>query len=263
MTTHKPRILLWDLENTPSKGYVWGKYDQTVVSFAEDWWILSVAWKWLGESKTHVLGLDDFPNYKRNKKDDKQLVLKIRELLDSADITIAHNGDAFDLKKARARMLVHQIDPPSPSRSIDTLKLARRVAMFTSNKLGDLGESLGVGGKAETGGFETWLGCMEGDAKAWRTMKAYNKADVDLLESVYLRLLPWAPTLPNLTLITEIPESCPRPGCGAVGQMVRRGTRTVTTRVYDQYRCGACGGYSTSTRCVPLNGNSAKYKSAG
>lgn len=258
MATKKPRILLWDIENTPSKGYVWGKYDQTVVAFDEEWHILSVAWKWLGEKHTHVLGLDDFPNYERNKKNDKQLVLKIRELLDQADITIAHNGDAFDMRKAKARMLVHNIEPPSPSRQIDTLKIARRVAMFSSNKLGDLGEALGLGRKADDGGFRTWLGCMEGDAKAWRTMKKYNKADVDLLEQVYLRLMPFAPTLPNLTLVTERPEQCPRPGCGAVGQMQKRGTKTAMTRVYDTYQCQACKGYTSVTRST--KGVHATYK---
>lgn len=264
MAITTPKVLLWDLENTPSKGWYFDKYrENNIVAMDEDWWILSVGWKWLGESRSHVLGLDDFPNYKRNKKDDKQLVLKIRELLDQADITIAHNGDAFDLKKAHARMLIHNIDPPSPSRQIDTLKIARKVAKFSSNKLGDLGESLGLGGKAETEGIDTWLGCMEGNEKAWRIMKKYNKADVDLLEQVYLRLMPWAPTLPNLTVLTRVPDSCPRPGCGAEGQMVRRGTWTATTRVYDKYRCGACGGYSNATRSVNLNGNSAIYKAVG
>jgi RNase_H superfamily len=267
MSKKQPRILLWDIESSPILGYVWGKYDQTVIDFKDDYYLLSVAWKWLGESTTHVLGLCDFPGYDRNRKDDKALCLKIRELLDEADITIAHNGDSFDTKKAHARMMVHGIDPPSPRLQIDTLKVARRAAMFTSNKLGDLGQTLGVGAKMDAGGINTWLGCMnlkhneqtgtlvectEAERKkAWRHMKKYNKADVDLLERVYYKLRPWAPTHPNLSLIYSRPEVCPR--CGVEGRMARRGTRKAMMRLYYQYRCGACRGYSTDTRPIPYD----------
>lgn len=245
-----PRVLLWDLENTPSLGYVWGKYDQTVNAFKEDWYILSFAYKWLDESTTHVVALPDFPNYKRNKKDDKQLCLKLRDILDQADITVAHNGDKFDMKKAMARFLVHGIDPPSPSRQVDTLKIARSVAMFTSNKLGDLGEFLGHGGKEETGGFETWLGCMEGDMKAWRTMKKYNKADVELLEKVYLSFVPFTKTHPNMALLSGRPNACPR--CGAQDSLTKRGTAySATSLLYMRYQCNVCHGYCSSRLAMP------------
>lgn len=244
----KPKILLWDIENTPALGYSWQKYDTNIISFKEDWYILSFAYKWLGQKTTHVVGLNDFPNYKRNKRDDKQLCLVLRDLLDEADVTIAHNGDAFDMRKANARFLINGIDLPSPSRQIDTLRIARRVAMFTSNKLGDLGESLGLGGKADTGGFETWLGCMEGSERAWKILKKYNKADVDLLEKVYYKLRPWAPAHPNLSLMAEMPDSCPR--CGVPGQMWRRGKRPQMTRIQERFQCQACRGYSTGTRTL-------------
>ena len=48
--------------------------------------------------------------------------------------------------------------------------VARRNFMFNSNSLGDLGQTLGLGGKGDTGGFDTWLQCMAGDPKAWRRM---------------------------------------------------------------------------------------------
>jgi hypothetical protein len=205
--------------------------------------MLSFAWKWLGEKRTHVLALDDFPGYKRDPENDKKLVKELHRLFDEADVTIGHNGDQFDRRKANARFVANGLLPPSPYRTVDTLKVARRHFMFSSNKLDDLGQVLGVGRKAATGGWRTWRGCMAGDPAAWATMKKYNRQDVDLLEQVYLRLLPWMENHPNMALLSGRPDACPK--CGAAGQMVSRGTLLrARSMVYARYQCRACGGYS-------------------
>jgi RNase_H superfamily len=240
----EPRILLWDVENSPNLAYVWGKYEQDVLKFEQEWHLLSFAWKWLGEKKTHVLGLDDYPAFKKDRTDDYYLAWDLRCLLDEADITVAHNGDAFDRRKSNARFLIHGFDPPRPSRSVDTLKVARKHFMLNSNKLGDLGETLDLGGKLETGGFKTWLGCMSGDPEAWRLMKKYNRADVVLLEKVYLRLLPWIDGHPNMGLIMGLQDACPK--CGATEGFWKRGNRRSVTLSYKVFQCKACGGYVTA-----------------
>lgn len=239
----KPRVLLWDVENSPNLAYVWGKYDQNVLKFEEEWHLLSVAWKWYGESKVHVLGLDDFPEaYKKDPTDDYYLAWELHQLLDEADMTIAHNGDSFDRRKSQARFLVHGFDPPSPAQSVDTLKVSRRHFMFNSNKLGDLGETLGLGEKVDTGGFKLWLGCMAGDPKSWALMKKYNKQDVVLLEQVYEKLLPWMDNHPNMALLSDRPDVCPK--CGSDAGFHARGNRiNRNVTKYKAYQCKACGGY--------------------
>ena len=241
----EPRILLYDVETSPNLGYVWSKYQQDVIAFEEEWHLLSFAWKWRGEKKVQVLGQDDWPaQFRRDPTDDRSLAWNLHQLMDEADVTIAHNGDRFDLRKANARFVIHGFPPPSPSRSIDTLKIARRRFMFTSNKLGDLGHALNVGGKAPTGGFATWLGCMGGDPKAWAKMKKYNKADVELLERVYDKLLPWADNHPNLSLISGRPDACPK--CGVEGQMImRQKNRHYGVTRSNVYQCKACMAYSS------------------
>src|ERR1700676_4819995 len=175
------KILYLDIETAPSLGWVWAKWQTNVIDFKSDWYILSVAWKWAHENEVHVLGLDDFPGYKRRHEDDKALLKKIWKLLDEADIVIAHNGDGFDLPKINTRFLTHKLNSPTPYKTVDTLKIARKVFMFDSNKLDDLGRYLGVGRKLPHTGFNLWKGCMSGDLESWETMKQYNAHDVELL----------------------------------------------------------------------------------
>jgi hypothetical protein len=170
---------------------------------------------------------------------------KLLDLLDEADIVIAHNGDRFDMRKANARFVYHNLGPVSPVKQIDTLKSARRYFMFNSNKLDNLGKHLGVGAKVDTGGFATWAGCMRGDMKAWKTMTKYAKQDVDLLRNVYMKLRPWMANHPNLNVYSG--ESC-CPTCGS-DDLQRRGQRYTQVATYQQWYCNSCGAWSR-TRMV-------------
>lgn len=212
MKRHVPnnaRVLLYDIETAPNLAYVWGKYEQDVISYEKQWYMLSFAYKWLGEKRTHVKALPDFKSYKKGSSDDKQLVTALHALFDEADVIIAHNGNSFDQKKSNARFVVHGLAPPTPYRQIDTRLVARRYFKFNSNKLDDLGQLLGVGKKLSTGGFDLWLGCMNGVKKSWDTMKSYNKQDVELLEEVYYKLLPWIGNHPAMNLLEGISNGCP------------------------------------------------------
>ena len=83
------------------------------------------------------------------------------EILDEADIIIAHNGDRFDLRKIKARFLSNGIMPPMPYKTIDTLKVARKEFALTSNKQDYITKLLGVQEKLDTD-FQLWVDCMDG-----------------------------------------------------------------------------------------------------
>jgi DNA polymerase elongation subunit (family B) len=239
------RILLFDLENSPSLGYFYDRYaDNPIVATVEEWFLLSFAFKWLGEKETHVYGLPDFPRYKEDKKDDEQLVRKLHEVLTSADVLIAHNLDNFDLKKANARFLVHGLEPIPYGKNIDTLKIARQKFKFNSNKLDDLGKILGVGRKLAHTGIHLWLACIKGEKKAWKEMKAYNAQDVVLLEKIYLRLRPWSTNHPNVNWKTRRSDACPK--CGST-RLMKRGYAYAATGYYERYQCLNCLGYCSGT----------------
>lgn len=238
-----PRVLLFDIENTPNLSYTWGKWQQDVNRFEKEWWMLCYGYKWLDEKRAHVIAQPDFASYDRDKSDDRQLVKTLRDLIDEADVVVAHNGDKFDLPKARARWAIHGLTPPSPVKTVDTLKVARRYFMFNSNSLGDLGQTLGIGSKGATGGFDTWLGCMAGDEKSWSRMIRYCKQDVVLLEQVYLRLRPFMEIgHPNLAAMSDKPDACPK--CLTERPMKSTGWRYYTVTKRRRFRCLDCGSFS-------------------
>lgn len=238
------RTLLYDIETAPNIAYVWGKYDQNVLEYEQEWYILCFAYRWLDEDETHVVTQFDFKkDFKADPADDYRVVEKLWDLFDEADIIVAHNGNSFDQKKSAARFLYHGFDPPSPYRQIDTCREARKHFNFNSNKLGDLGTTLGIGHKEDTGGFRTWLSCMNGSKDAWQTMATYNLGDVDLLLAVYLRLRPWIQNHPNVTMYDGDLDSCPRCGEDA---MTKQGLKRNKTTTVQQYRCSACGGWASS-----------------
>ena len=148
---------------------------------------------------------------RRGQKTDKELTQKLWGIMNQADIVVAHNAAAFDVKKSQAKFLEHSLAPLKPYKIIDTLKVARSQFKLTNNRLSSLGELLKVGGKKETTGFDLWLGCMADEPKSWRLMAAYNKQDVVLLERVYLKLRPWIKNHPHVNY--ELPGSCPK--CGS------------------------------------------------
>jgi hypothetical protein len=238
--TEGPRILIFDIETAPVVGYVWQPWKTNLIAIKEDWYLLSFAYKWLGEDTTY------YHQKAARKGDDRVLTKQLHSLLDRADIVVAHNLDKFDLRKANARFLYHDLPPVSPIMQIDTLKEAKRYFANTYNSLNGLGELLEVGAKKEHSGFSLWLGCMENDEEAWARMAEYNIEDVELLERVYLRLRPYMGTPgkkghPNLGFWNPGETTCPK--CGGT-ELTKRGKHRTTVSEFQTYQCKTCGGYS-------------------
>lgn len=220
-------------------GWVWGKYEQNVLAFEQETYMLCFAVKWQGQKRVLIHALPDYPRYKRSPQDDTALIKELWRVFNEADIIVAHNGDAFDIKTSNARFLFRSLPPPKPYQTIDTLKIARRRFKLNSNKLDDIAKTLKLGRKFHTGGFKLWQDCMRGQRTAWERMKRYNKQDVVLLEKVYEKLKPWAPTHPNLTLYKEETDrpACPRclhPEVHKYGWYYTPGRKT------KQYKCKKC-----------------------
>lgn len=241
MSKSKPRILFLDIETTPLLGWVWGKWKQNVIAFKQDSYMLSFAYRWMGDSTIRVKALCDYPNYSRNKRNDGLLVRDLWKLLDRADIVIAHNGDRFDIRKTNSRLVYHRLPPPSPFKTIDTLKIARSSFRFDGNSLNDLVHFLKLGAKLPHTGFHLWESCMHGNPKAWVQMKEYNIHDIVLLEKVYHRLKAWAKSHPNLAIYSNS-KCCPT--CQS-DDVQKRGLRYLVKRIKQQYNCMNCGAWFT------------------
>jgi predicted RecB family nuclease len=228
-------ILIFDIENSPNISANWGIWEQNAVWVEKEWQLLSFAYKWYGDKSVKVRTLHD-----TGSKVDKQLTRELWMLFDKADIIIAHNGDKFDIRKANARFLLHGLPPPSPYRTIDTLKVARSRFALNSNRLDDIAKALGIGMKESTGGAQLWRDCMAGDEQAWAKMKKYNKQDVVLLEAVYEELRPWIKNPINLGVVCE-GKVCPH--CAST-KIQKRGMGYSQSGSHQRYMCSDCAGWS-------------------
>lgn len=191
-----PNILIMDIETAPLLSYLWTLYKPVFGHnmMVSETYVLSWAAKWLGSDEIMSDAICNHPQYAEAEmpfENDKRVCRSMWELLDKADFVVAHNGDKFDIKRLNTRFLVHGMDPPSPYRSIDTLKIAKANFAFDSNRLDFILQLLTGRNKHDSGGFETWRGCMAGDMEAWENLVRYNEQDVLDLEEIYLMLRPW------------------------------------------------------------------------
>jgi len=235
-----PNILLLDIETAPILAYVWARWKQNVAmnQVAEDWQILTWAAKWLGDNEVFTDTAFDGDDV----NDDAEMLWGLHSLMDEADIVVAHNGNRFDIPRINARFIKAGLAPPSPYKKVDTLREAKKTFAFTSNRLDDLGEFLGVGRKIDTGGFDLWVRCLQGDAAAWDKMLKYNIQDVKLLEKVYDALLPWMPNHPNIGVyVDDEAPVCPK--CGSA-HLQLRGFAYTQVGKYQRYQCMDCTGWS-------------------
>lgn len=226
------KILIFDIETSPNIAATWGTWEQNVIWIEKEWQMLTFAYKWYGERNVKVKAIPDYGT----SKSDKQLVKDLWNLFDEADVIVAHNGDKFDIRKANARFLLHGLPPPSPYRTIDTLKIARSRFALNSNRLNDIAEALGIGMKESTGGAQLWRDCMAGKPEAWKCMKKYNRHDVVLLEKVYEAMRPWMKSHPNMGVTCD-GTVCPF--CSST-RLQKRGFGYTQAGTYQKYTCLDC-----------------------
>jgi DNA polymerase elongation subunit (family B) len=235
----KAKVLMVDIELAPNIAYVCGKWKQNIGDemFVSKSFIMCFTAKWLGDPKII---------YKENHNgaNDKAIIQDLYALLDEADVVVGHNAKDFDLAIVLTRGLVHNLQPPSPYHVVDTLKAARSHFRFLSNKLSSLCEELGLapkGNHKKFPGFELWKQCLAENEEAWEEMKEYNIQDVISLEALYLRLLPYIGSHPNIDFSDGEELICPKCASNAIQ---KRGTSTSSVGIiYQRFVCKSCGAW--------------------
>ncbi len=233
------KILFLDCETSANLAHVWGLWNENIPldRLLEQGQVLCWSAKWLGKKEV----FDSSLYY----EGEKRMVQGIHDLLAEADAVVTYNGDKFDLPHLNREFVQLGLGPPAPYKKIDLLKTVRQQFRFPSNKLAYVVEALGVGKKADNGGYKTWLGCMEDDPVSWERMLKYNRMDVIILERLYKRILPWIKGHPNLGLYVDNPRKPVCPKCGST-HIHSRGTATTNTGVYQRFHCKSCGDWSRS-----------------
>jgi DNA polymerase elongation subunit (family B) len=229
-----PRILTYDIETSPIKAYTWQLWDATISPdmVIEPSRVLCFAAKWYDQAKViYHAEWDD---------SHAAMVQHAWELLDAADIVVTYNGVGFDDKHLAREFLMAGLGPPSPWQAVDLLKVARQRFKFPSNRLGQVGQTLGIGAKLETGGWKLWQDVMDGDEKARAKFGRYCRQDVKLTEALFDVLAPWIKGIPHAGLWNGDMACCYN--CGSDDLRVA-GVAYTKTAAYLRAAC-ACGAWN-------------------
>ena len=229
------KILLFDIETSLMKVFVWGLYKQFIphTNIIEDWYVISWAAKWLYDDEIQS---DVLTSKEARNRNDSRVLESMWKLLNEADIVIAHNGDRFDLRKLNWRFINNEMDPPTPYRSIDTLKIARKEFAAPSYKLDFLTKNFGLHTKLTTD-FQLWVDCMDGDKDRLNEMNTYNEQDVIALEDVYLKIRPYIKNHPNLGVLSDM-DVCTN--CGSERMEETDSVYLTSSNKFIVYRCNGC-----------------------
>ena len=209
--------------------------------------IVCVAWKWEGDSTVQSYSVvKDKERFNSDPSDDISVLYVIKELLEQADVMIAHNGDNFDLKMIRTRLVENNLSPANEPKTIDTLKLCRNRFRFLSNSLGYAAMTLGL--DVEKGTPPSWEDVHKGEPDIVRECERYCRQDVRVLEKVYNKIKPYRANGVNMGVFVEgVEEYHKCPSCASL-DVIRRGFSYTNLGKFQRFECKSCGAFSRGSK---------------
>lgn len=225
-----------DIELLPLVAYAWGIYEQNINmgNVIKDTCLLSWAGKYLNSTKIYsdILTPEEALN-----RDARRITKSAFDFIRTCNVVIGHNWNGYDGKILNTYFLKYE--KPLKYLTIDTLLVARSNFRFTSNKLKDINNELGIRNKIDNDGMPLWIACDKGDKKALDTMLEYNEGDIFSTEELYYRIRGFIPNHPNLARYTSIEvEQCPI--CLST-ELVEEGKYPAGKGQYKSMRCSKCG----------------------
>lgn len=186
-------ILYIDTEVSKSQYFNYGakvpsKYLR-IDDLIHEYYIICWSASYVGQDKVFS---DCVTTQEAKKWTDKNILQKLRDLMQSADIIAGHNVDAYDMKRINTRLLLNGIEPVIGKKTLDTLKIARSKFTFESNKLDYISQRLGFRGKDDITNND-WLEIVKhGDKDTLQKVDAYCQGDVTNGKAVLGRLMKYS-----------------------------------------------------------------------
>ncbi|WP_159083915.1 3'-5' exonuclease [Nocardioides terrigena] len=193
---------------------------------------ICVAWKFYGSKRV------EFASEWGDGRE--EMLRRTWDAYDKADVLYGHNVAGFDTKNLNAEWLTLGLNPPSPFKTLDTLKEARKTFGFESNTLASLTDRLGIATKTDKYNVEMARAACAGSKPDQRRLKAYNVGDIHASEQFVDRLRGWIPGHPH-NVVGKIDDRPTCPQCWG-DNLTPNGTTLAVQIVYRLYRCDDCGG---------------------
>lgn len=236
-----PRVLFFDIETKPVKAWIWRTGKQYVnhknIVNGERFDIICIAYRWAHESRTKVLLWD-------KNQSSAQMVDAFTKIVESADVVIGQNSDAFDVKQVNTQRMLHNQRPIAWPTTEDLRKQVKKHFYVTSSSLEYMSKLLTEGGKDRME-FDDWLDIVEKKCpKALKKMARYCRRDVDKLVEVWNRVQPYITIKANRALIAGIRDACPK--CASTATK-KDGIRVLVSGKKQKHRCLSCGGNFETT----------------
>jgi hypothetical protein len=233
----EPNVLVLDIETSPMLTYSWSLFPDSInpEMVLQPSRVLCFAANWYPAKRVDVFCEWDDDGH-------AGMVAAAWDLLDRADICVGYNQQGFDLKHLNREFALAGLGPPSPYQNIDLLKVVRQQFKFPSNRLGQIGQSLDIGAKLDTGGWKLWQGVLDGDEKARKKFARYCKGDVALTADLLARLANsgWIKNVPHAGLWSGDMTACY--ACGDTN-LIPAGFAYTKTARYLRLAC-ACGAFN-------------------
>jgi hypothetical protein len=240
-----PRVLIFDIETSPMLLFAWGLYKQqfSINQVKKPWAFLCWSAKWLNESE--IFSACVTPKEAKARQDSR-IVKPLWNLVEEADIIVAHNANRFDRRRFQARAKLAGLGPTTPFQVIDTLKVTQREFGFASHKLKYLNQILNIKEQKRHTEYEWWLDCVGESGpkqakKRLKDMQDYCDQDIRALEDLYHEIAPWIKSVPNAGAYVETDQPiCPSPGCGSLN-LDYAGYYVTAVSKFRAFRCKDCG----------------------
>lgn len=200
---------------------------------------ICVAWRWYGTKPVEFVA-----EWQEGGRE--AMLLAAWEAYDKADILVGHNLAAFDTKHLNSEWRDMGLNPPSPFKTVDTLKEARKHFGDESKQLAALTKRLGIPTKTDKYDVEVARQALAGNKAMQRKLANYNKGDIVATEALYDRLRGWMPHHPHVKSGNALDViSCNQ--CNG-RNLDRNGIKLAQQITYLLYRCQDCGANVQGTR---------------
>lgn len=217
-------LIIWDTESTDLYA-TWGR-------------LLCFTWMSLNDRKAKILRISDYPLFKKDPTNDRDLVRDIKKVLDKAGAWFTWFGTKHDVPLVNSRLIYHGLKPLAKVGHIDGWRVAKDKLRLPRNSLATVSSFLGLEEKTPIKN-EVWVRARAGHVPSLNYVYRHGLQDTVVTKQAYKRMLPLIEKHPNIYRVgskdTRHCRNCDSTHARSDGFDYAEKT------IYRRYECQACG----------------------